>query len=34
MEKRFTISGCKYCLGIAGAVLLIVAAFVWLHNPA
>lgn len=27
MEKRFTISGCSTCLGIAGAVLLIVAAF-------
>jgi len=27
MEKRFTISGCSTCLGIAGAILLIVAAF-------
>lgn len=26
MEKRFTISGCSTCLGIAGAILLIVAA--------
>jgi FKBP-type peptidyl-prolyl cis-trans isomerase 2 len=27
MEKRFTISGCSTCLGIAGAILLIATAF-------
>ncbi|NLL10003.1 MAG: peptidylprolyl isomerase [Methanomicrobiales archaeon] len=27
MKKRFTISGCSTCLGIAGAILLIAAAF-------
>ncbi len=28
MEKRFTISGCSTCLGIAGAILLIAAALI------